>query len=92
MHHQQELRGGTLTAPPRKEASQTAVYTGSVPMSISGYSWTEEREENYEISDYYYAGENEPELLAAARAEFAESAAAGYSCPIPAEAVPTIPE
>ena len=92
MHHQQELRGGTLTAPPRKEASQTAVYTGSVPMSISGYSWTEEREENYEISDYYYAGENEPELLAAARAEFAESAAAGYSCPIPAEAVSTIPE
>ena len=92
MHRQQELRGGTLTAPPRKEASQTVVYTGSVPMSISGYSWTEEREENYEISDYYYAGENEPELLAAARAEFAESAAAGYSCPIPAEAVPTIPE
>ena len=81
-----------MTAPPRKETSQTAVYTGSVPMSISGYSWTEEREENYEISDYYYAGENEPELLAAARAEFAESAAAGYSCPIPAEAVPTIPE
>ena len=81
-----------MTAPPRKEASQTVVYTGSVPMSISGYSWTEEREENYEISDYYYAGENEPELLAAARAEFAESAAAGYSCPIPAEAVPTIPE
>lgn len=94
MHHQQELRGGTLTAPPRKEAGQTAVYTGSVPMSISisGYSWTEEREKNYEISDDYYAGENETELLAAARAEFAESAAAGYSCPIPAEAVPTIPE
>ena len=34
----------------------------------------------------------QPELLAAARAEFAESTAAGYSCPIPAEAVPTIPE
>lgn len=25
------------------DASQTAVYTGSVPMSISGYSWTEDR-------------------------------------------------
>ena len=43
MHHQQELRGGTLTLP-------------------------------------------------RARAEFAESTAAGYRCPIPAEAVPTIPE
>ena len=41
------------------DAGQTAVYTGSVPMSISGYSWTEERAQNYELSDYYYAGENE---------------------------------
>lgn len=41
------------------DASQTAVYTGSVPMSISGYSWTEERAQNYELSDYYYGGENE---------------------------------
>ena len=41
------------------DASQTAVYTGAVPMSISGYSWTEDRAENYELSDYYYAGENE---------------------------------
>ena len=41
------------------DASQTAVYTGSVPMSISGYSWTEDRAQNYELSDYYYAGENE---------------------------------
>lgn len=41
------------------DASQTAVYTGSVPMSISGYPWTEDRAQNYELSDYYYAGENE---------------------------------
>ena len=41
------------------DASQTAVYTGTVPMSISGYSWTEDRAQNYELSDYYYAGENE---------------------------------
>ena len=41
------------------DASQTAVYTGAVPMSISGYSWTEERAANYELSDYYYAGDNE---------------------------------
>lgn len=45
------------------DACQTAVYTGSVPMSISGYSWTEERGENYEISDYYYAGDNETEQV-----------------------------
>lgn len=45
------------------DACQTAVYTGSVPMSISGYSWTAERGENYEISDYYYAGENETEQV-----------------------------
>ena len=41
------------------DACQTAVYTGSVPMSISGYSWTEDRAQNYELSDCYYAGENE---------------------------------
>lgn len=48
-----------LIEPMGFDASQTAVYTGSVPMSISGYSWTEERAQNYELSDYYYAGENE---------------------------------
>ena len=36
------------------DACQTAVYTASVPMSVSGYVWTEERAESYEISDYYY--------------------------------------
>lgn len=45
------------------DACQTAVYTASVPMSISGYVWTEERGENYEISDYYYAGDNETEQV-----------------------------
>ena len=45
------------------DACQAAVYTGSVPMSISGYSWTTERGENYEISDYYYAGDNETEQV-----------------------------
>lgn len=54
------------------DACQTAVYTGSVPMSISGYSWTDERAENYELSDEYIAGENETEqviLINAADAE-----------------------
>ena len=45
------------------DACQTAVSTASVPMSISGYSWTEERAENFELSDYYYAGENETEQV-----------------------------
>lgn len=54
------------------DACQTAVYTGSVPMSISGYSWTEERAENYELSDYYYAGENETEQVLLIKAEDAE--------------------
>ena len=45
------------------DACQTAVSTASVPMSISGYSWTEERAENFELSDYYYAGDNETEQV-----------------------------
>ena len=44
-------------------ACQTAVSSGRVDMSISGYSWTEERAENYNLSDYYYAGENETEQV-----------------------------
>ena len=44
-------------------ACQTAVYTGAVDMSISGYSWSEDREANYNLSDYYYAGENENEQV-----------------------------
>ena len=45
------------------DACQTAVSTASVPLSISGFSWTEERAENFELSDYYYAGENEAEQV-----------------------------
>ena len=47
------------------DACQTAVYTASVPMSVSGYVWTEERAESNEISDYYYDGDNkiEPVIL-----------------------------
>ena len=41
------------------DACQTAVYAGTVDMSVSGFSWTEERAENYNISDYYHAGDNE---------------------------------
>ncbi len=41
------------------EACQVAVQTGAVDLGISGFSWTADREENYLISDYYIAGENE---------------------------------
>ncbi len=54
--------GLTLVIKPMSfDACQAAVQTGSVDMSISGYSWTPERNENYNLSDYYYAGENETE-------------------------------
>ena len=43
------------------DACQTAVYAGTVDISVSGFSWTEERAENYNISDYYHAGDNEDE-------------------------------
>ena len=43
------------------DACQVAVEVGSVDMSISGFSWTETRAENYNMSDYYYAGDNETE-------------------------------
>ena len=44
-------------------ACQAAVASGTVDMSISGYSWSVEREENYNLSDIYYAGENETEQV-----------------------------
>ena len=43
------------------DACQVAVSTGKVDMSISGFSYTPERAENYNLSDYYYAGDNETE-------------------------------
>lgn len=43
------------------DACQVAVEVGSVDMSISGFSWTAKRSENYNMSDYYYAGDNETE-------------------------------
>ena len=40
------------------DACQAAVQTGAVDMSISGYTYTEERAENFNLSDYYYTGED----------------------------------
>lgn len=44
-------------------ACQTAVSTGTVDMAISGFSWSEKREENYNLSDPYYPGDNESEQV-----------------------------
>jgi polar amino acid transport system substrate-binding protein len=51
------------------DACQAAVASGKVDMSISGFSWTEKREANYNLSDYYYAGENETEQVLITLAE-----------------------
>lgn len=57
-----EKLGKTLEIVPMSfDACQVAVEVGSVDMSISGFSWTEKRAENYNLSDYYYAGDNETE-------------------------------
>lgn len=68
----QELGVELEIQPMSFDASQTAVYTGSVPMSISGYSWTAERAEMYELSDYYYAGDNETAQVLLIRKDDAE--------------------
>ncbi len=44
-------------------ACQMAVYAGTVDMAISGFSWKEDRAANYNLSDYYHAGDNEDEQI-----------------------------
>ena len=51
------------------DAVMTAVQTGSVDMGISGFSWTAERAENFFITDWYEAGENETEQVVITTAE-----------------------
>lgn len=41
------------------DAAMTAVQTGAVDLGISGFSYKPDRAENFSLSDYYYAGENE---------------------------------
>ncbi len=54
--------GLTLELKPMSfDACQTAVQLGSVDMSISGFSWKADRAENFLLSDYYIAGDNETE-------------------------------
>ena len=45
------------------DACQTAVYAGTADLAASGFSWTEDRAQNYNTSDYYHAGDNEDEQV-----------------------------
>ena len=57
----QELDMKLVLKPMSFDACQAAVQTGNVDIAISGFSWTFERSQNYELSDWYVAGDNETE-------------------------------
>jgi len=55
-----ESMGFTLVIKPLDfSACQTAVQTGKADISISGYAYTEERAENFLLSDPYYTNDDE---------------------------------
>ena len=58
-----ELKMNLVLQPMSFDACQAAVQAGTVDIGISGFSWTEDRAANYEITDYYIAGENETEQI-----------------------------
>ena len=45
------------------DACQTAVYTGTVDIAISGFSWKEDRAEKYNLSDYYVTDNEDAQIL-----------------------------
>lgn len=51
---------------------QMAVYAGTVDMSISGYAWSAERDEKYNLSDNYFAGNNADSQVIITRMENAD--------------------
>lgn len=55
----QELDMTLALKPMSFDACQAAVQTGNVDVAISGFSWKADRAENFELSDYYIAGDNE---------------------------------
>ena len=58
-----ELNMKLVIKPMSFDAVQAAVQAGTVDAGISGFSWTAERAENYEITDWYEAGDNETEQV-----------------------------
>ncbi|MBQ6465670.1 MAG: transporter substrate-binding domain-containing protein [Oscillospiraceae bacterium] len=57
----QELDMTLVLKPMSFDACMAAVQTGNADIAISGFSWTFERSQNFAISDYYIAGDNETE-------------------------------
>ncbi len=51
------------------DACQTAVQTGAVDMSISGFAKTDERAENFCLSDFYYTRDNDTQQVIIVKAE-----------------------
>lgn len=68
-HIAEELGLELVISPMSFDACQTAVQMGTVDMALSGFSWTEKRAANYNLSDYYHAGENEDEQVLITLAE-----------------------
>ncbi len=58
-----EMNKKLVIKPMSFDACMAAVQSGNVDLAISGFSWTAERAENFLISDYYVAGENETEQV-----------------------------
>lgn len=55
------------------DSCQAAVSSKTVDVSISGFSWMPDRAENYNLSDFYYAGDNESEQCILILAENADA-------------------
>ena len=55
----QELDMTLVIKPMSFDACQAAVQTGNADIGLSGFSWTYDRAQNYALSDFYVAGENE---------------------------------
>lgn len=58
-----ELGKELILQPMSFDACQAACQAGTVDIAISGFSWTADRAQNYEITDYYIAGDNETEQV-----------------------------
>lgn len=59
----EEMGKELVIMPMSFEACTTAVSMGTVDMAISGFSWREDREENFNLSDFYYPGDNESDQV-----------------------------
>lgn len=57
----QKLDMTLVLKPMSFDACMAAVQTGNADIAISGFSWTYERSQNFAISNYYIAGDNETE-------------------------------